>query len=158
MPASRHTYRTQVRWTGNRGTGTSSYRDYDRAHEVTSGARPPIPGSSDPAFRGDAARWSPEELLVASLSQCHMLWYLHLCAVAGVVVTAYEDEAEGAMAAGDRGGRFERVVLRPVVTLADPAAEERARALHDDAHAACFIASSVAFPVEHEPAFLPAAA
>jgi organic hydroperoxide reductase OsmC/OhrA len=158
MATSRHTYRTSLHWTGDRGTGTSSYRDYDRAHVVSSGDRPPIPGSSDPAFRGDPTRWSPEELLVASLSQCHMLWYLHLCAVAGVVVKGYEDEAEGVMVAGERGGRFERVVLRPVVTLADPAVEEQARALHADAHAACFIASSVSFPVEHEPVFRAAAA
>jgi organic hydroperoxide reductase OsmC/OhrA len=81
--ANQHSYATSVRWTGNRGTGTSSYRDYGREHEVSAGDRPMLLGSSDAAFRGDAGRWSPEDLLVVALSQCHMLAYLHLCAVNG---------------------------------------------------------------------------
>src|SRR5215470_3467399 len=92
-----HEYTAEIRWTGNRGTGTSSYRDYDRAHVVTAHAKPAIPGSSDPAFRGDPARWNPEELLVAALSQCHMLWFLHLAAVSRVVVTEYVDRPQGTM-------------------------------------------------------------
>lgn len=148
----RHVYRTRVEWTGDRGTGTSGYREYDRSHEITAGPlKPPIPGSSDPSFRGDPARWNPEELLVASISACHKLWYLHLCAEAGIVVTAYVDEAEGVMVEGaDGGGRFERVTLRPRVTLTagDPA---KARALHHEAHAKCFIANSLNFPVLCEP-------
>lgn len=150
MAAGRaHRYAVTVTWTGDRGSGTSAYRAYDRAHEIAAGVKPAIPGSSDPAFRGDAARWNPEELLVASLSACHQLWYLHLAAEAGVVVTGYVDRAEGEMVeTADGSGRFTRVVLRPRVTLAPGGDAERARALHHAAHEACFIANSVSFPVE----------
>jgi organic hydroperoxide reductase OsmC/OhrA len=152
----RHRYALTVRWTGNRGSGTADYRAYGRQHEISAEGKPPIPGSSDPAFRGDKARWNPEELLVASLSACHKLWYLHLAASAGVVVTGYVDHAEGTMIeeSADGVGRFIRVVLRPQVTIAAGADVELALALHRDAHATCFIANSVAFPVEHEPAIL----
>ena len=148
-----HSYEIRTTWTGNRGVGTADYRAYDRAHEIVAPGKPPLAGSSDPSFRGDASRWNPEELLVASLSACHMLWYLHLCADAGILVTAYQDDARGAMqTTSDGGGRFTEVVLRPRVTLArgDTA---RAAALHDDSHRLCFIASSVSFPVRHEPRF-----
>ena len=149
-----HRYVVAVEWTGNSGAGTAGYRAYARRHEITAPgtAKPAIPGSSDPAFRGDRARWNPEELLVASLAACHKLWYLHLCAEAGVVVTGYVDRAEGTMVEeADGGGRFTRVVLRPAVTVAPGSDVDRARALHDRAHALCFIARSVRFPVEHEP-------
>src|SRR3954465_62985 len=141
-----HHYAVDVEWTGNQGTGTSGYRAYGRDHSITAGTKPVILGSSDPAFRGDAARWNPEELLVASLSTCHQLWYLHLCADAGVVVTAYVDRAEGTMIEEPSGaGQFSRVVLRPTVTLAPGADVARARALHHDAHAMCYIARSMNF-------------
>ncbi len=146
-----HTYDTVVTWTGNRGTGTSGYRDYARDHDVSADERPTIAGSSDPAFRGERSRWNPEQLLVASLSQCHMLWYLHLCADAGVVVTGYVDHARGAMTETGDGGRFTQVVLRPEVTVAAADMAEEARRLHAKAHHACFIANSVNFPVRHEP-------
>ncbi|MFI7611668.1 OsmC family protein [Nonomuraea terrae] len=146
-----HTYRTVVTWTGNKGTGTSGYRDYGRDHELSAAGPPVIPGSSDPSFRGDPSRWNPEQLLVGSLSQCHMLWYLHKCATAGVVVTEYADTATGTMAESAGGGHFTEVVLRPAVTVAAPEMLESALALHDDAHKACFIAASVNFPVRHEP-------
>jgi organic hydroperoxide reductase OsmC/OhrA len=146
-----HRYETTVTWTGNTGTGTSSYRDYQRAHEISADGKPMIPGSSDPAFRGDPARWNPEELLVAALSQCHMLSFLSLCAVEGVVVTGYRDHAAGTMAeTPDGGGHFEQVVLRPAVSFASPADAERAAELHERAHHLCFIASSVNFPVHCE--------
>lgn len=154
MGMKEHRYAVAVEWTGNTGTGTAGYRSYDRSHEISAPGqpKPTIPGSSDPAFRGDRARWNPEELLVASLSACHKLWYLHLCADAGVVVTEYVDRAEGWLAeAADGGGRFRRVVLRPVVTLAPGSDAELALSLHHDAHRRCFIANSVNFPVEHEP-------
>lgn len=145
-------YDVAVRWTGNRGSGTADYRGYDRTHEVSVDGKPVIAGSSEPSFRGDPDRWSPEELLVAALSQCHMLWYLHLAAVAGVVVAGYADAATGTMVTErDGGGRFTRVVLRPSVTVADPAMSRRAHELHGQANATCFIARSVNFPVEHEP-------
>ena len=154
VPVSRtHSYEVSVSWTGNRGTGTSGYRAYDRDHDVTSGGLPPIAASSDPAFRGDPGRWNPELEFTAALAQCHMLWYLHLCATAGVVVTAYADHAHGAMAeTTDGGGYFTEVVLRPQVTVASADMIETAVSLHQAAHAKCFIANSVNFPVRHEPA------
>jgi len=147
-----HTYDTEVTWTGNLGDGTSGYRSFSRAHEVTAAGPPPIFGSSDPAFRGDPTCWNPEQLLVASLSQCHMLWYLYLSAVGGgVIVTAYTDHARGTMEETDVGGRFTEVVLHPHVEIAAAEMVDKARALHADAHRACFIANSVNFPVHHEP-------
>jgi organic hydroperoxide reductase OsmC/OhrA len=147
-----HSYAVSVAWTGNRGTGTSGYRAYGRDHDVTAAGPPPIAASSDPAFRGDPGRWNPELELTAALAQCHMLWYLHLCATAGVVVTAYADDARGTMAeAADGSGRFTEVVLRPRVTVASADMIEAAAGLHRDAHAKCFIANSVNFPVRHEP-------
>jgi organic hydroperoxide reductase OsmC/OhrA len=151
--ARQHRYEATVVWTGNQGAGTASYRGYARTHEISAPGKPAIPGSSDAAFRGDAARYNPEDLLVASLSACHMLWYLHLCADAGVVVTSYEDRAEGTMAETEEGaGRFTAVVLRPRVTLKAGADLALAASLHERAHALCFIANSVNFPVRHEPA------
>jgi organic hydroperoxide reductase OsmC/OhrA len=151
--AKLHHYAVTVEWTGNTGTGTATYRGYERRHEISAGKqKPPIPGSSDPAFRGDASRWNPEELLVASLSACHKLWYLHLCAVGGVVVVAYVDHAEGEMEeSADGGGRFVKVTLRPEVTVAPGSDLAKARELHAAAHAKCYIANSMNFPVEHEP-------
>lgn len=154
MAGKQHHYQVQVAWTGNVGFGTRSYRDYSRDHEIRAASKPFIPGSSDANFRGDAARWNPEELLVASLSACHKLWYLHLCAVGGVVVTAYLDNAEGVMLeAEDGSGRFVGLTLRPHVRLGAGSDPARATALHHDAHEMCFVANSVNFPVSIEPTF-----
>lgn len=148
MSTATHSYTTQLVWTGNRGDGTSTYRAYDRAHEISVAGKPAIAGSSDPHFRGDAARYNPEELLVASLSACHMLWFLHLCADAGIRVDRYTDSATGTMhETPDGGGHFTEVVLRPVVGIGGPVDREQIDALHERAHALCFIASSVNFPV-----------
>jgi len=148
----RHSYTSTIRWTGNNGTGTSGYRDYQRTYEISAPAKSTIAGSSDPAFRGDRTRWNPEDLLVASLSACHQLWYLHLCAESGVVVDAYVDEAVGVMEeSGDGGGQFIQVILRPRVSLAAGSDKTKAHALHHEAHAKCFIARSVNFPVTCEP-------
>jgi organic hydroperoxide reductase OsmC/OhrA len=151
--ARTHRCAVTVTWTGNTGTGTSSYRAYTRSHEISSDQpKPAIPGSSEPLFRGDKTRWNPEEMMIASLSACHQLWYLHLCADAGVVVTGYIDHAAGELdEEADGSGRFRRVVLRPEVTLAPGSDAAKAMALHHDAHAKCAMASSVNFPVEHEP-------
>ncbi|WP_419994424.1 OsmC family protein [Streptomyces boninensis] len=150
--ARTHTYETTTVWTGNRGTGTSGYRDFDRLLESTAAGIPPLPASSDPAFRGDPSRWNPELLLAASLAQCHMLWYLHLCSVGGVVVTSYRDATVGTMTeAADGGGQFTEVILRPEVTVSDPSMVDKALELHAPAHEKCFIARSVNFPVRHEP-------
>ena len=147
-----HSYAVRVTWTGNQGRGTSGYRDYSTNHDVSADGPPTIAGSSDPAFRGDQARWNPELELTASLSQCHMLWYLHLCAVSGVTVLAYTDEASGTMEeAADGSGRFTEVVLRPRVVVATPDMADAAKRLHADASAKCFVANSVNFPVEHDP-------
>jgi organic hydroperoxide reductase OsmC/OhrA len=147
-----HRYSVSVTWSGNLGSGTSGYRDYSRNYEIDADGKAAIHGSTDPAFRGDRSRWNPEELLVASLSACHKLWYLHLAAEAGIVVTAYADRAEGVMELGRDGvGRFKSVVLRPTVTLAAGSDIERARTLHRPAHEKCFIANSVNFTVECEP-------
>jgi organic hydroperoxide reductase OsmC/OhrA len=152
MTSRTHRYETRVAWSGNLGTGTSGYKAYARTHEIGAPGRPAIPASSDPTFRGDKDRWNPEQLLVASLSSCHMLWYLHLCADAGIVVMSYEDEAEGEMLEGaDGGGRFTSVVLRPRVGLASGSNVRKAQELHHEAHAKCFIASSVSFPVRCGP-------
>jgi organic hydroperoxide reductase OsmC/OhrA len=147
-----HHYAVEVAWTGNRGTGTSNYRAYGRDHTVSAAGKPVIAGSADTAFRGDADRWNPEELLVAALSACHQLAYLHLCAVAGIGVVAYRDEATGTMEwdAASGSGRFVRVLLRPRVTIRARDDADLAHKLHEEAHAKCFIASSVNFAVEHE--------
>jgi organic hydroperoxide reductase OsmC/OhrA len=148
----RHSYTVTVTWTGNTGTGTSSYRDYQRSYDVSAAGKSSIAGSSDPAFRGEGTRWNPEELLVASLSACHELWFLHLCADAGIVVEAYVDEAAGIMEeAADGGGQFVEVVLRPRVRPAPGSDRDKIQLLHHEAHAKCFIAPSVNFPVRCEP-------
>jgi organic hydroperoxide reductase OsmC/OhrA len=147
-----HTYDLTVTWTGDDGAGTADYRAYRRDHVVSAEGRPDLAGSSDPTFRGDAARWNPEQLLVAALSQCHMLWYLHLCATNGVVVTGYVDHAHGEMRTHkDGSGEFTSVVLRPEVVVAEPGMVDRAVTLHAEAPTLCFIARSVNFPVDHEP-------
>ena len=146
-----HHYAVRVEWQGNRGTGTSDYRSYGRENLVTSEGKPQILGSSDRAFRGSPERWNPEEFMVAALSQCHMLSYLHVAASSGIVVTGYTDDAIGTMQqTNDGGGHFTSVTLRPIVTISagDPAI---ALDLHREASAKCFIAQSVNFPVGHEP-------
>jgi organic hydroperoxide reductase OsmC/OhrA len=149
-----HHYKVRVEWSGNKGTGTSAHHAYGRDHEITAGAKPLIPGSSDPSFRGDPARWNPEDLLVASLSACHKLWYLHLCSVSGIVVTSYSDQAEGVMEEDAHGsGRFTRVVLRPTIEVRHSDDVELAERLHHEAHSKCFIANSVNFPIDCEPSF-----
>ncbi|MFT3862263.1 OsmC family protein [Micropruina sp.] len=112
-------YRVSTTWRGNRGSGTSGYRDYDRAVEVEVAGKPVLLGSADKPFRGDPGRWNPEDLLLAALSQCHLLSYLHACVLRGVVVTDYADQASGVMAVQGNGGRFREVVLRPWVTVAE---------------------------------------
>ena len=149
--AKEHHYTTLITWTGNRGAGTAGYRDYDRAHTISVENKDTIHASSDPAFLGDATRYNPEELLLASLSSCHMLWYLHLCADSGIVVTAYSDRAAGVMEENNNGGKFTAVTLYPAVQVAHESMIEKANSLHEEAHKKCFIANSCNFPVMHEP-------
>jgi len=150
MAGHEHTYNVRVEWTGNRGSGTSGYRDYGREHTIGAIGKADIAGSSDPAFRGNAERWNPEDLLVASASACHQLWYLHLCAVAGVHVLRYVDEATGTLRDDDKG-QFTRIVLRPRVMIRAGDDGALAARLHHDAHARCYVANSVNFPIECEP-------
>jgi len=146
-----HRYRVDVIWTGNRGTGTDGYRNYSRNHVIRVPGKPELIGSADPTFRGDATKYNPEDMLVAALSTCHMLSYLHMATVAGVVVTDYRDAAEGTMVTEGDGGHFTEVVLRPVVTITAASDPAKAEAAHEAAHHACFIANSVNFPVRCEP-------
>ncbi|KUG55809.1 peroxiredoxin [Serinicoccus chungangensis] len=146
-----HTFALELEWTGNRGTGTSGYRDYDRAVLARSTGMPDLELSADRAFRGDRARWNPEVLLVAALSECHLLSFLHVAVTRGVTVVDYEDTPVGTMEQSGIGGRFTEVLLRPVVTVADPGHVDLVPQLHAEAGQACFIAASVNFPVHHEP-------
>jgi len=147
-----HKYSATITWTGNQGTGTSSYRAYNRNHVINIEGKPEIPGSSDPSFRGDASRYNPEEMLLASLSTCHMLWYLHLCSEAGVIVVDYADKATGTMIeTADGGGYFSEVTLHPGVVVTDAAMVTKANELHHKANKLCFIANSVNFPIHHQP-------
>lgn len=144
-----HRYSVDVQWSAAGGEGTKSYRSYRRDHTIVVEGKPEILASSDPVFRGDRSRYNPEELLVASLSSCHMLWYLHLCSINSTTVLEYRDRATGTMREdSDGSGRFVGVVLRPEVVLAADADSTRALALHKEAHRLCFIARSVNFPVE----------
>lgn len=151
MTMKKHDYQIKIEWTGNQGTGTSNYRAYSRDH-VISGANKQIsiPGSSDPAFNGDTTRYNPEELLVANISSCHMLWYLHLCADSGINILSYEDDATGVMIELKNGsGKFESVTLSPSIKIENYLEmHQKAKELHHKAHEMCFIANSVNFEVK----------
>jgi len=150
--AHTHDYAVDIEWTGNRGTGTSGYRDYGREHTLTAPGKQPIEGSADRTFHGDADRWNPEQLLLSALSQCHMLSYLHVAARHGVVVVAYTDSASATLeTATDGSGHLTSATLRPTVTVAEPGMRDLAESLHGEASSLCFIAASVNFPVAHEP-------
>jgi organic hydroperoxide reductase OsmC/OhrA len=153
MVGREHRYCVRLEWVGNRGRLGRSFKNHDRSYVLEAAGKPAIAGSSDKVFRGDTARWSPEDLLVASLSACHKLWYMGLCAAAGIEVLAYEDEAEGTMVEVERDGpgQFTQVVLRPRVTLAPGSDRGLAEELHHAAHDKCFVARSVNFPVTHVP-------
>ena len=152
MGLDEHNYSLTVRWTGNLGSGTSSYREYSRDHDVEIPGLPVLKGSADPTFRGDRSRYNPEQLLLTALAQCHMLSFLHVAVKHGVVVMSYEDNATGMMRLNrDGSGQFENVTLRPRVTVADAAHIALAEEMHREANALCFIARSVNFPVLHIP-------
>ena len=150
-----HHYFARITWTGNKGQGTSDYRAYERDHIIHVEGKPEIPGSSDPSFRGSPVRYNPEDLFVSSIAACHMLWYLHLCAVNHIVVTDYRDNAKGTMMEKEDGsGYFAGVTLYPIVTITDPASAGKALDLHHEANKMCFIANSCNFPIHHEPQIL----
>jgi len=145
-----HHYHLKVHWIGNKGSGTSNYKAYERNHVISAANKPDILASSDPTFRGDSLKYNPEELLLASLSSCHMLWFLHLCAENGVVVQSYSDNPEAMMVENENGsGQFVEVTLHPQVTVTEKEMLEQLEGLHEKAHQYCFIANSVNFPVKH---------
>jgi organic hydroperoxide reductase OsmC/OhrA len=151
-PMPSHHYSLTTVWTGNTGKGTLTYRDYERLYEVRIPQKPVLLGSSDPKYRGDPTRYNPEDLLVASLSGCHMLWYLHLCSEKKIICTHYSDAAEGEMeTSADGSGRFTKVILHPEIVITSEVGLKVAHELHERAHALCFIANSVNFPIEIAP-------
>lgn len=150
--AKAHQYQTSLLWTGNKGSGTMDYRSYDRSYVISVSNKPDILGSSDSAFMGDKHKYNPEDLLVSSISSCHMLWYLHLCSQNGIIVLDYKDNALGTMMEDEDGsGRFSEIVLNPVVTIAKESDVEKANSLHEKANKMCFIANSCNFPILHKP-------
>jgi organic hydroperoxide reductase OsmC/OhrA len=147
-----HEYSLQIKWTGNKGVGTSNYIAYDRSYIISTQNKIDILGSADAPFRGDISKHNPEDLLLASLSSCHMLWYFHLCADAGVIVTNYEDNPTGILLQNNTGsGSFSEVILNPIVTVSNKSMIEKAISLHEKANEFCFIANSVNFDVKHNP-------
>ena len=149
---NQHTYNLTIQWTGNTGKGTTDYRSYERSHLVSIPNKVDIECTSDPSFRGDDSKHNPEELFLASLSSCHMLWYLHLCAEAGIIVIDYTDQASGIMQeTKTNGGHFKEVTLKPIVIVSDESMIEKAIELHHEANQHCFIANSCNFPILHQP-------
>ncbi len=148
--SKQHHYKTTVTWTGNLGKGTLGYKGYERSHSIIVENKALIAASSDPAFMGDPSKHNPEELFLASLSSCHMLWYLHLCTDNGIIVTAYTDYATGTMEENEEGGKFIEVELHPQVVVAQESMIEKANELHEQANKKCFIANSCNFPVRHK--------
>lgn len=148
----KHTYTASLIWTGNLGEGTSTYKAYKRNYTIRVDGKSDIKGSSDPSFRGDSSRHNPEELFIASISSCHMLWYLHLCSVNGITVVDYQDQATGLMAEQEGGaGHFESVILKPEIVILESDKQELAMKLHQKANEMCFIANSCNFEIGHEP-------
>ncbi|MDQ7949635.1 MAG: OsmC family protein [Pedobacter sp.] len=146
-----HQYKTNLVWTGNKGSGTMDYRSYDRDFVVSIANKAPIAGSSDSAFLGDKTKYNPEDLLLSSISSCHMLWYLHLCSKHDIVVMEYSDDATGVMIENvDGSGQFKEVTLNPQVLISNKEQIDLANSLHQEANKMCFIANSLNFPVKHE--------
>jgi organic hydroperoxide reductase OsmC/OhrA len=149
-----HQYQATIVWTGNRGSGTDHYTTYDRSHEFCVEHKPVILCSSDAAFRGDSRKYNPEDMLLYSISSCHMLWYLHLCADAGVIVTSYEDKPIATLVEDSKGGYFTEAILYPRIVIASVSMKEQALELHHYAHEHCFISRSVNFPVTINPSII----
>ncbi len=150
-----HHYKTSVEWTGNTGAGTNGYRSYNRSHTILADEKKPIEGSSDPSFLGDIKKYSPEDLFLASVASCHMLWYLHLCSDAGIIITSYIDHATGTMIeTNNGGGRSTEITLHPEVMVTQQSMIAAAESLHAKANELCFIANSCNFPIHHQPIIL----
>lgn len=146
-----HDYHAAIAWTGNTGTGTSAYRAYERTWAIEIEGKPRVHCSNDPLLGGDPTLHNPEDLLISALSACHMLWYLHLCSQAGVIVTNYRDNPIGTGEVEASGaGRFLKAILRPKVTITPGSDVQIAEKLHGEVHNYCFIARSMNFPVTCE--------
>lgn len=146
-----HHYKTKIEWTGNKGAGTFDYRSYSRSHTIVIDGKQDILASSDSAFQGNASKHNPEDLFVSSIAACHMLWYLHLCSDAGVIIMSYEDEAEGTMLMDKKGsGKFSKIVLRPSISISPESDKKLAESLHNKAHEMCFLANSCNFSIHVE--------
>lgn len=152
MAAKTHDYTVKIEWTGNRGTGTSAYRAYDRNWDLATPGKPLMHCSNDPLLGGNHEKHNPEDMLIAALSSCHMLWYLHLCSEAGVIVTSYQDNpiAVGEVEPSGKG-RFLSATLKPRIEITAESDPVKAAQLHDEIHQVCFVARSVNFPVTYEP-------
>ncbi len=150
--SKQHNYALKIKWTGNKGEGTTRYDAYDRNYTISAENKTAILGSADAPFLGDITKYNPEDLLLASLSSCHMLWYFHLCADAGVIVLEYTDNPTGILVQNETGGgAFSEVILNPIVKVKENSMIEKAIKLHEKAHKSCFIANSVNFPVKCQP-------
>jgi organic hydroperoxide reductase OsmC/OhrA len=146
-----HQYVAKIEWTGNKGAGTFDYRSYSRSHNILIDGKSDIMASSDSAFRGNASKHNPEDLFVSSIAACHMLWYLHLCSDAGIIVMSYEDRAEGTMLIDKKGsGQFSAIVLSPTISISPESDKELALSLHSKAHEMCFLANSCNFEIRVE--------
>lgn len=149
-----HDYTSQIRWTGNTGSGTETYKGYQRTWDIEVPGKPVVHCSNDPLLGGDPTLMNPEDLLLSALSACHMLWYLHLASTAGISVLSYEDTPIGkGEVMPDGSGQFTEAVLHPKIRLHAGDDVERAAAIHNEIHSYCFIARSVNFPVRYEPLF-----
>lgn len=149
---TQHNYKLAVKWTGNQGSGTSNYKEFERSYAIQIENKAVIHGSSDPEFRGDRTKHNPEELLLAAVSSCHMLWYLHLCSEAKIVVVDYIDNATAILQETENGnGKFTSITLNPIVTVTEKAMIEQATKLHKKANEFCFVSNSLNFKVDHQP-------
>ena len=147
-----HDYMANIIWTGNLGTGTSGYKDYARSYDISATGKPIILGSADPAFRGEALKWNPEDLLLSTIASCHMLWYLHFCADNHIIVEDYRDAITGKLEVDEKGlGKFIEATLNPVVRIKNSEQIDLAMSLHQEAHKFCFIANSLNFNVSINP-------
>ena len=153
--AKDHDFTARIRWTGNRGDGTRTYRGYDRTWAIETEGKAPVACSNDPMLGGDPSKHNPEDLLIASLASCHMLWYLHLASTAKIAVQSYADDPVGhGESEPDGTGRFLAATLRPTIEVPKGTDLAKAEALHHEVHKYCFIARSVNFPVRYEPTII----
>jgi len=145
-------FNSRIQWTGNTGTGTSSYQGYLRTWDIAVPGKPIVHCSNDPHLGGDPSLMNPEDLLLSAVSACHMLWYLHFASENNVVVESYIDKPKGLGETERSGrGRFLSIELSPSITLANDADLQLAESLHERVHDYCFIARSLSCPVYCRP-------